>query len=585
MKPYQKASHISIAVVIMAVCVALPFCVPWLEELLMLFGILLAGRMIWFFIVEKAVLQPGRKRAAALATTYGIYSLVLYAIFNVSGVRAGIEIFCLLVTLWPMVMYGIAHAVAGHFRKKGLGIFIYLFAVCAGVGLDVAVWADFPSTTGGLLRPDHILYFLAIAAVVGYGVLLKDAPEKTKKFFVIGSIVSAMVIIVVVFILVPRWHDIATYVISPDSDVDWVGYRLAALRGYWLHDFTNLRTHFGKEEYYWTLESNSMIRLAYRYGSWTSVLIVAIEAGICIGVRRIYASLCRHNLLEKEPYRAWNIVPYLIVGWAIRTAFALLENMFLLDIVKYELPFTGLCTIEIMFLIMLCLPLFRKAENGIGNDIAFKGRILKNMAIFLAACICAGLCVFMTQATKEKIHQEELEEKWDYNKIKRDESEKFVEESLAEQTGENMVLSGIGKDDSYGDPESYWGISSSGTLYIGGNSCFAMGEFYAKAIEEAYIPTAIVKAVVLPGVEKLDYGTFLGLRGLREVEIAASVTSVEPYAFYGCTSLERIVLHGYRTQLYRDAFYDCSSKVLVVTDTKEAEKKGQFDTEIIFAGN
>ncbi len=60
-----------------------------------------------------------------------------------------------------MLLYGLANWLDKHFssEKTVLKLMIYVLAVGAGIGWDIAVWSDFPSVMGGIIRPDHMLYW------------------------------------------------------------------------------------------------------------------------------------------------------------------------------------------------------------------------------------------------------------------------------------------------------------------------------------------------------------------------------------------------------------------------------------------
>ncbi len=603
MKVHRKEENIAISVLLIAIGIMILYLIlnngsKWqgyfyyLNSTAATAGVLLTGYFIGNHIVRKKSGGLGIKHFAILAGAFCGFFVCLYVIWKIFDILWPEMVgFILLVAVWPILLYGLANWLDKHFsaEKTVLKLIIYILAVGAGIGWDIAVWSDNYSLTGGIIRPDYILYFLIIASVIGYRTFLKGTGKKSIRMISLVSIVVVIIgITAVIFYFNPRWHDIISYVTGDltgqGTDVDWVGYRKATFRAYWVHDFDTLRELYPGEEYLFAMDTDGLIKLAYNYGAWTSVIFVLMETGVCAGLGILYTDIRKKGLLETPVWRIWNVVPYLILAYIIRTIFALTENMFMLSVWKMDLPFTGRSMIEILIPLILLSPWLYEYKEDLSQQPIFVGSALRKAAAFLTVFACISICFTLTQNTKKKLHEEALKEKWDYNDRAEEQANREAEEYLVEKTGKKFVVTGASKYVTEDTPEyAQWGISSDGVLYISGHGeVFNLGESYHKALEEKELACNVTRAIVMEGVESLGYEVFSDLPDLREVEIAESITRIEQNAFSKCNGLEKVVLHGYRTQIYPDAFYECSNSVRIIRDYGDREGTTFYRTKLLF---
>ena len=569
MSTYTKEKGISVLIIIMSALLAITG-VPYMGESIFIIAFLLTAYLITACIVKKSGYSV-KKRIALLMGAYGILCFVFYVILNAFDIGwPEVVIFITLVSGWPLILYGITEILEKFFPDRiSIRVLLFIFAACAGILWDITAWNDHVSFIGGSVRPDHIFYFMIIAGVIGYKRFIPNAGKATIKIAVMITLTVVIIgTMIAVFSFGGRWKEVIGYTFSylngNDTGMDWVGYRIAALKGYWLHDFDTMRVHYPNEGYYWTLEVNGPIKYAYEYGSWTSVVMIVLEIGICVCMGIVYSRLRKSAILKPGSCEIWNVVPFLIFGYAVRTAIGLIEHMFMLSLWKMELPFTGRSAIDLLIPVMLLLALMCGTVSEDSRVTLGKWAVC-TAAIFISLYVCVSICISLTNATKEKLHDEALREKWDYNDYRKSEAEKEAWEYFKKETGKDFLLVEVSEyitED--GLDYAKWGISDDEVLYIHGDDSVAyLGEQYQRAMDEKGVDCEIRKAVVMNGVKYIGYETFYNLPDLKEVEIAPSVLDVGQNAFSKCGKLERVCLEGRRTQIYSDSFYDCSEYVVI----------------------
>ncbi len=393
----------------------------YLDSAVITAGVLLAGYFIGSYIIRKTV-GSGIKRLIILVGAFCVFFLCLHVIVQIFDIFWKKMTFPLLATVWPMLLYGLASWLDKRFssEKTVLKLMIYVLAVGAGIGWDIAVWSDYPSVMGGIIRPDHMLYFLIIASVIGYKIFLKATGNKSIRIISLIFIAAVIIgIMAAIFYFDPRWHEVISYMIGDmtgqRSDVDWTGYRMVAFRAYWFHDLDALYELYSGEECWEAMYVDGLIKLAYNYGSWTSVVFVLMEIGVCAGLGILYTDIRKKGLLEAPAWKIWNAVPYLILAYIIRIVFALTENMFMLSVRKMDLPFTDESMIEMLIPLIFLYPwLYEYKEDASQQSVLF-GNMLRKIAVFLIVVACISVCFSLTQNTKKKIDREEIRRKRDYN--------------------------------------------------------------------------------------------------------------------------------------------------------------------------
>ncbi len=100
----------------------------------------------------------------------------------------------------------------------------------------------------------------------------------------------------------------------------------------------------------------------------------------------------------------------------------------------------------------------------------------------------------------------------------------------------------------------FFGYIFGTSYYEGGVATNTQG---VGGVERYYIPSSL-KTVVITGGSSINSFAFLGCTGLTSVTIGSSVTSIHSYAFYGCSSLISITIPDIVTDIGDYAFYDCS---------------------------
>lgn len=399
-------------------------------------GVLLAAYLIGNYIVRKNSGGSGIRRFAVFAGAFCVFLLCLHIIREIFDIYwYETMAFDLLVAAWPMLLYGLTVWLDKCFpyEKRVLKLVIYFLVVGAAIGWDIAVRSDNYSLMGGLVRPDHVLYFLIMASVIGYRIFLKGTAKKSIRIISLISFAAVIIgITAAVFYFNPRWHDVISYIIGDltghGSDVDWIGYRIAAFRAYWLHDFDTLRQLYAGEEYWLAVVQDGLVKLAYQYGSWTSVVFVLMETGVCAGFGILYTDIRKKGLLGTPAWRIWNAVPYLISAYIIRIVFALTENMFMLSVQKMDLPFTGISMIEILITLVFLYPWLYECEADASRQSILFGSMLGKIAIFIILTACISICFSLTQNTKNKIQRENLREQREYNYMKEEVVQGLLEE-------------------------------------------------------------------------------------------------------------------------------------------------------------
>ena len=197
-----------------------------------------------------------RDKVLGIVAAGGAFGVSLYVLMGIFGIRQKVKVTCylLFIVVWPLWLSGLAWWVDRNFEEKERRRkeAVYVLSACLGIGVAVILEWTVPSLMKGG-RPDHIIYFLVMASVIGYRTF-GESREKRKAGVLgsLGIVVIIFGILLVAFSIHLRSREVVSLVCrnlaGQATGMDWISYRITASKAYWLHDFAALQKAYPARE-------------------------------------------------------------------------------------------------------------------------------------------------------------------------------------------------------------------------------------------------------------------------------------------------------------------------------------------------
>lgn len=129
----------------------------------------------------------------------------------------------------------------------------------------------------------------------------------------------------------------------------------------------------------------------------------------------------------------------------------------------------------------------------------------------------------------------------------------------------------------YNDFSEYDDVSSLTDFLL--NKAHINPLFYMRSVPENFAEDLDIKSINIPNnITSIDDFAFLGCSKLTSITISSSVTSIGSAAFEHCSSLISITIPNSVTKIGSDAFYNCSSLTSInIPNSVISVKTGAFN--------